>query len=116
VVGEPFGQATGTCIACGACAAVCPVGAIELRVDEEARVAELLPWKARVELAPCAECGKRTVTPPVAAATAAKLTLEWGELKALARLCPECRRKHAAASLGTVASRASAAETVRKEP
>ena len=115
IVGEPFAEATGTCIACGACAAVCPVGTIELRVDQAAGEAELVPFKARVTLSLCAECGKRTVSPAIAAATAAKVNMDWEQFKVLARLCPECRRKHAAASISQVAARSAATTTPGKE-
>jgi heterodisulfide reductase subunit A len=42
VVGPPFLQKTRTCIGCGACAIVCPTGAIEI-VDEEKAIYEALP-------------------------------------------------------------------------
>ena len=115
VVGEPFAKATETCIACGACAAICPVGTIEVRVDQAAGVAELVPFKARVKLSLCAECGKRTVSPAVAAAAAAKVNMDWERFKELARLCPECRRKHAAASISQVAARSAVTTTLEKE-
>ncbi len=99
VVAEPFGVATGTCIACGACAAVCPVGTIELRVDVERGTAVLVPFQASVPLRTCAACGKRTVSPELAAATAAKATGDWERFKEIALLCPVCRRKQAAAAL-----------------
>jgi heterodisulfide reductase subunit A len=42
VVGPPFLQKTRTCIGCGACAIVCPTGAIEI-VDEKEAIYEELP-------------------------------------------------------------------------
>jgi heterodisulfide reductase subunit A len=42
VVGPPFMQETSTCIGCGACAIVCPTGAIQI-ADEEKAIYEELP-------------------------------------------------------------------------
>ena len=55
IVAAPFLQPSEACVGCGACAAVCPVGTIKLRwhADE----VEISPFKSRVKILKCAECG-----------------------------------------------------------
>lgn len=104
-VATPFRLASETCIACGACAMVCPVGTIQVRIHLDSGEAEISPFKSRSKLIICEECGKRMVTEPVAAAAMRKLNMDWEEFRRRARMCPDCRRKHAAESLALVASK-----------
>jgi bidirectional [NiFe] hydrogenase diaphorase subunit len=99
-VAAPFRQPSETCIACGACAAVCPVGTIQVRIHMDSGEAEISPFKSRSRLLSCEECGERMVSVPVAQAMGDKVKMNWEEFRRLARLCPECRRKHAVKALG----------------
>ena len=92
-VAPPFRLASEDCIACGACAVVCPVGTIQVRIHTESGEAEISPFKSRVKLLMCEECGKRMVTVPVASQLVDKVHINWDEFKKRAKLCPDCRRK-----------------------
>ncbi len=99
-VAAPFRQASETCIACGACAAICPVGTIQVRIHTDTGEAEISPFKSRSKLLICEECGVRMVSVPVAQAMNDRVKIDWEEFRRLARLCPECRRKQAVKALG----------------
>jgi len=100
VVAAPFREASETCIACGACAVICPVGTIQVRIHMDTGEAEISPFKSRSKLLICEECGTRMVSVPVAQTMNDRLNIDWEEFRHLARLCPECRRKHAVKALG----------------
>jgi NADH dehydrogenase/NADH:ubiquinone oxidoreductase subunit G len=104
-VTPPFRQAPESCSACGACVAVCPVGTIQLRFHEAEGEVEISPFKARARLLVCEECGARMVTEPVARELLEKAKIDWEEFRKRARICPECRRKMAAAALGLVSAK-----------
>jgi bidirectional [NiFe] hydrogenase diaphorase subunit len=106
-VAAPFRQASETCIACGACAAICPVGTIQVRIHTDSGEAEISPFKSRSKLLICEECGVRMVSVPVAQAMRDRVKIDWDEFRRLARLCPECRRKHAVKALGIGAAEGS---------
>ena len=83
---------TAQCIGCGACAAVCPTGAIE--IEDRAGERVLITWNTVVPLKPCPECGQPYAPEPTGflrgqVAVSAEL---WG-------ICPACRRKKAAAQI-----------------
>ena len=99
-VAAPFREASEACIACGACAVICPVGTIQVRIHEDTGEAEISPFKSRSKLLVCEECGVRMVSVPVAQAMSDRVNIDWEEFRHLARLCPECRRKHAVKALG----------------
>jgi NADH dehydrogenase/NADH:ubiquinone oxidoreductase subunit G len=88
VVGSPFQVQAEACVGCGACAAVCPTGAIKIEDVDGQRV--LHTWNTRVPLKPCPECGQPFAPEPMEflrsqVVVSAEL---WG-------ICPACRRKKA---------------------
>jgi len=91
-VGAPFHVQSEACIGCGACAAVCPTGAVKIEDREGQRV--LHTWNTAVPLKPCPVCGKPFAPEPMAFLRNLAEASEhlWG-------VCPACRRKQAAGQL-----------------
>jgi bidirectional [NiFe] hydrogenase diaphorase subunit len=57
-VGGPYMQDPQACIACGACAYVCPTGAVSVRDQDGVR--RIDKWHVESELARCTQCGRST--------------------------------------------------------
>lgn len=104
-VAAPFRQPSEDCIACGACVVVCPVGTIQMRIHADTGEAEISPFKTRVKLLYCEECGAQMVTELVNRDMMNRVKFNWKEYRERLRLCPECRRKHTAEALGLIASK-----------
>ena len=84
-VGTPFELQSDVCIGCGACAEICPTGAI--RIEDRGNERFLHTWNTTVELHACPGCGRFFAPEPMAflKETLPDVAESWG-------LCPECRR------------------------
>jgi len=91
-VGSPFHLQSEACIGCGACAYVCPTGAVKIEDRDGQRV--LHSWNTIVPLKPCPECGQPYAPEPMIFLRDLVEASEhlWG-------ICPACRRKQAVAQL-----------------
>ncbi|MCX7805961.1 MAG: 2Fe-2S iron-sulfur cluster-binding protein [Planctomycetota bacterium] len=98
-VAAPFRMPSEDCIGCGACAAICPVGTIKLRIHE--KEIEVSPFKSRMMLRRCSKCGA-----PMSGEPHMKLLEEKAPAaKEYGNLCPGCRRKKSAAALVPVGAK-----------
>jgi bidirectional [NiFe] hydrogenase diaphorase subunit len=85
-VGTPFDVQSDACIGCGACAEICPTGAI--RIEDRGNKRILHTWNTTVELDACPECGRFFAPEPMAF-----IKEEMPEVADFWTLCPECRRR-----------------------
>ncbi len=85
-VNSPFHLQSEACIGCGACAAVCPTGAIHIEDRDGERL--LNSWNTVVKLQPCPRCGKPSTPEPMAF-----LPGHVGMGSEQFGLCPACRRQ-----------------------
>lgn len=89
-ISTPYEEPSLGCIGCGACASVCPTGAI--KTDENNR--QRIIWNKKFELLSCEECGKYFITCEEMEYIKTKLNFETEEC-----LCDKCRKSIIAKSL-----------------
>jgi len=94
VVTAPFEQSSPACLACGACAAVCPVGSVVLEYDGETVTVE--PFGNRRPALRCRECGALIGGKGMGERVAQQLS---GRLTQAVDLCAECKRKISAQAI-----------------
>ena len=85
-VGTPFEVQSDSCIGCGACAEICPTGAIKIEDRGNKRI--LHTWNITVELSACPECGGFFAPKPTAF-----LKEMFSQIEGLWDLCPQCRKQ-----------------------
>ena len=86
-VAAPFKVQAEACIGCGACAEICPTGAIQMEDRGSQRI--LHTWNTTIELQRCPECGGFFA--PVKQDFLKEL---FPEIQDLWPLCPKCRSRH----------------------
>ena len=94
----PFDEGNDECIACGACAFVCPTGAIEIGQVEGVR--SISPWHRDARIQYCTVCGRPIAPIEQLDAFAASTGIPRDQLN----ICVDCRSTKVRAGAGVGAS------------
>ncbi|MGI6469431.1 MAG: 2Fe-2S iron-sulfur cluster binding domain-containing protein [Syntrophomonadaceae bacterium] len=86
-IGTPYDDAATACIGCGACAQICPTGAIAMTESEDRRTI----WNREFALVRCQKCGR-----PVGTGEQLEYIASKGGSALESGLCQVCRKKQAA--------------------
>lgn len=107
-IDTPFHLSSDICTGCGACAAICPTGMIQLRYTNDE--VEIQPFNTIVKLRRCASCGSGLASEAFVSSVGKKL----GDLSTLALLCNDCKKERK--SLALAKSTNYAARTYDQNP
>jgi len=89
-INTPYLEPSQDCLGCGACAKICPTGAIKFEDITKKRI--MTSWiKTEIPFKECSLCGKDFVTEPLFNFVSKKMQIEVDE--ELKNLCSDCKRK-----------------------